>query len=336
MAGPKTTLPIAEGWIDLLQPRLGSEAVFANDDFFAPKERLINPEEPVFIPGKYDDHGKWMDGWESRRKRGDFATLAPDFCIVRLGRPGVVHALEIDTRNFTGNYPPRASVDCIVSEERVPAESAAWRPLVDAMDLHGDTRHPVPLITPQFVTHLRLNIHPDGGVARLRAYGRVTPPWGAEKPTKRIDLLAMENGAVPVAANNEHFGVLSNLTAPGDAVNMGDGWETRRRREEGHDWGILELASPGVIEEVIVDTSFFKGNYPDSCFLQGAAAAGLSRDELIDTAVQWPILLFEQKLSANAKHTFKDLASHEPITHVRLNIIPDGGVARLRLMGRVA
>lgn len=334
MAGAKTHLPIGEGWVDLLQPRLGSEAVFASDDFFAPKERLIDPAEPVFIPGKYDDHGKWMDGWESRRKRGDFATLAPDFCIVRLGRPGIVHGLEIDTRNFTGNYPPRASVDCIVSGEKIPDAKADWRPLVPVTDLKGDTRHPVRVPTPQYVTHLRLNIFPDGGVARLRAYGRVTPPWGANPPAKPVDLAAMENGALPVAANNEHFGALSNLTAPGNAANMGDGWETRRRREMGHDWGILELASPGVIEEIIVDTAHFKGNFPDRCCLQGAFVHGLSREELVKRAETWPILLGEQKLGADAKHVFKP-DPHQAINHVRLNIIPDGGVARLRLMGRV-
>lgn len=322
---------LATDQIDLLQPRLGSEAVFANDDFFAPKERLINPEEPVFISGKYDDHGKWMDGWESRRKRGP----GHDFCIVKLGHPGVVHAIEIDTRNFTGNYAPRASVDCIASDERVPGEGAPWRPIVPRTDLKGDSRHPIAIASPQFVTHLRLNIFPDGGVARLRAFGRVTPPWGAEKPKERADLGAMENGAVPIYANNEHFGRLANLTAPGGAANMGDGWETRRRREPGHDWGVLELASPGLIEEIIVDTSFFKGNYPDRCFLQAAPARGLSRDALITDSESWPIILTEQKLSANAQHAFSEIAAHGAVSYVRLNIIPDGGVARLRLMGRV-
>ncbi|GAM96804.1 allantoicase [alpha proteobacterium U9-1i] len=320
------------GLIDLLQPRLGSEAVFANDDFFAPKERLINPEEPVFVPGKYDENGKWMDGWESRRKRAP----GHDFCIVRLGRPGIVHALDVDTRNFTGNYPPRASVDCLVSDARVPGEDAAWRPLVEMMDLRGDSRHAIEVPSPQFVTHLRLNIFPDGGVARLRAYGRVTPPWRGEKPNTRVDLGAMENGAVPIYANNEHYGRLANITAPGAASNMGDGWETRRRREPGYDWGILELASPGTIDEIIVDTCFFKGNFPDRCFIQAAPMRDLSREALIAESEDWAIILPEQKLTANAQHVFKEILPHQAVAYVRLNILPDGGVARLRLFGRVA
>ncbi len=324
-------LSIADGWIDLLHPRLGSEAVYANDDFFAPKERLIDPAEPVFIPGKYDDNGKWMDGWESRRKR----VPGHDFCVVRLGRPGVVHALEIDTRHFTGNYPPRASVDFIVSSERNPGDDAGWQPLLAMMVLKGDARHPLIPPAPQFATHLRLNIFPDGGVARLRAYGRVRPPWGETGPAGRVDLLAMENGAAPVYANNEHFGRLANMTAPYPVRDMGDGWETRRRREPGHDWGVLELASPGVIEEVLVDTAFFKGNYPDRCSLQGANARGLARDALIKASENWPVILPEQKLSADAKHVFNNVVAHAPVSHVRLNIFPDGGVARLRLMGRV-
>jgi len=328
---------LATGLVDLLSPRLGSEAVFANDEFFAPKERLIDPAEPVFIPGKYDDHGKWMDGWESRRKRGDFSTLGPDYCVVRLGRPGIVHTLEIDTRNFTGNYPPRASVDWINSTERAPDASASWQPMGPIVDLRGDTRHPVSVSNPDTVTHLRLNIFPDGGVARLRAFGRVTPPWGASKPKKMVDLLAMENGAQPIHANNEHFGRLANLTLPGGSLNMGDGWETRRRRESGHDWGILQLASPGTIEEVTVDTAFFKGNYPDRCFLQGAPACGPSNESLSAESEHWPVLLPEQKLGADTEHRFKnEIAAHEPIAYVRFNIVPDGGVARLRLMGFVA
>ncbi len=324
-------LSIAQGWIDLLHPRLGSEAVFANDDFFAPKERLIDPTEPVFIPGKYDDNGKWMDGWESRRKR----VAGHDYCVVRLGRPGVVHALEIDTRHFTGNYPPRASVDYIVSKERVPGDDAPWHGLVAMMLLKGDTRHPVAVETPRYATHLRLNIFPDGGVARLRAYGRVSPPWGESKPGERVDLLAMENGSAPVYANNEHFGRLANMTAPYPVRDMGDGWETRRRREPGNDWGVLELASPGVIEEVLVDTAFFKGNYPDRCSLQAGDARGLARDAVIKASESWPVILPEQKLSADAKHVFREIAAHGAVSHVRLNIFPDGGVARLRLMGRV-
>ncbi|MEI9886452.1 MAG: allantoicase [Rhizomicrobium sp.] len=317
-----------ENWVDLAQPRLGSEVVYATDDFFADKARLIDPAEPVFIPGKYDEDGKWMDGWESRRRRD----AGHDHCVVRLGNPGFVHGIVIDTSHFTGNYPPAASIDWCRSTEHIPSAKTKWLPLLGATALKGDDRLVLPLATAEAVTHLRLNIFPDGGVARLRVYGQVARKW---KAGERADLAAMENGALPVAANDEHFGRVSNMLAPGKARDMGDGWETRRRREPGHDWAIVALARPGRLDEIVVETTHFKGNYPDRCFIQAAGPSDLPRDSLIAQSLYWPVLLPEQKLSANSDHHFKaQIVKHEPVKFVRLNIVPDGGVARLRLWGR--
>jgi allantoicase len=316
-------MDISQGWIDLAQPRLGTEVVYANDEFFAAKERLIDPAEPVFIPGKFDDHGKWMDGWETRRRR----VPGHDWCVIKLGKPGLVRGIEIDTRFFTGNYPPHASINVCVSGARVP-DDIAWRPFVAKTSLQGDSRLPLAVSTAEPVTHLRLNIFPDGGVARLRVWGRIAKAFA---PGERIDLAAMENGALPVACSDEHFGKLSNMTAPGKARDMGDGWETRRRREPGHDWAIVRLAAPGTIEKLLVDTNHFKGNYPDRCFIQAAPA-----DASVADAENWPVILPEQKLSADSEHVFEsEVAPHGPVALLRLNIIPDGGIARLRAFGRV-
>ena len=317
-------LDIAKGWIDLADPRLGTQVVFANDDFFADKSRLIQREEPVFIVGKYDDHGKWMDGWESRRRR----VPGHDHCVIKLGRPALIRGFEIDTRFFTGNYPPAASIDVCVSDDVIPPDSA-WRPLVPRTDLKGDSRLAVPAHTDTPVTHVRLNIFPDGGVARLRIYGQIVGDFatGAE-----IDLAAMVNGALPVVTNNEHFGKLAFMLQPGRSVNMGDGWETRRRREPGHDWAIVRLAATGTIDRFLVDTNHFKGNYPDRCSIQGAPDGA----DLAD-AENWPLLLAEQKLAADTEHFFeKEILPHAPVRTLRLNIFPDGGIARLRAFGRVA
>jgi allantoicase len=314
-------------WVDLAQPRLGGEVVFATDEFFAAKERLIDPAEPVFLPGKYDANGKWMDGWEGRRRRD----AGHDACIVRLGKPGVIHGIEIDTRYFTGNYPPAASIEWCHSRARHPM--VGWQLLVPSTALKGNDRLFLAIAMPEAVTHLRLNIFPDGGVARLRVYGQVMRDWTAGE---RADLAAMENGALPVAANDEHFGRVSNMLAPGKARDMGDGWETRRRREPGHDWSIVKLARPGRIEEVVVDTNHFKGNYPDRCFIQAIGASALPKESLITQSMYWPVLLPEQKLSADSEHRFTaEIAKHDPVQFVRLNIIPDGGVARLRMWGTV-
>ena len=319
--------------INLAQPRLGAEVVHATDDFFADKARLIDPAEPVFIPGKYDENGKWMDGWESRRKRGP----GHDWCVIRLGVPGLVAGFEIDTRHFTGNYPPGAEIEVCRSVGAMPNDESGWTRVTPRLALNGNDRVYVPIEHGEPVTHIRLNIFPDGGVARLRVWGRVAKDWSTVDCDKRLDLLAMENGGRGIIANDEHYGCIENLTAPGRGVNMGDGWETRRRREPGHDWAILELGTSGIIDEVIVDTAHFKGNYPDRCFLQAAAKASGGPEEIAAAAEGWPVLLPEVKLAADAVHTFRDeLADLGAVRFVRLNIIPDGGVSRLRLIGRPA
>jgi len=317
--------------VNLAQPRLGAEVVFATDDFFADKARLIDPAEPRFIPDKYDENGKWMDGWESRRKRTD----GHDWCVIRLGVPGLVAGFEVDTRHFTGNYPPGAEIELCRSGERVPA--GGWTRVTGRLALNGDDRAYFPVEHDEPATHVRLNIFPDGGVARLRVWGRVAKDWSSVDPDTPIDLLAMENGGRGIIANDEHYGRIENLTAPGRGVNMGDGWETRRRREPGHDWAVLELGAPGRIEEVVVDTAHFKGNYPDRCFLQAAAGASGSPEEIAAASEGWPVLLPEAKLAADKVHVFRDgLADLGAIRFVRLNIVPDGGVSRLRLIGRIA
>ena len=267
-------------YVDLAQPRLGAEVVYATDDFFADKARLIDPAAPVFIPGKYDDNGKWMDGWESRRKR----TPGHDWCVVRLGAQGLIAGFEIDTSHFTGNYPPGAEIEVCRSAKAVPGDDAGWTKVTPRLALNGNDRVYVPIDHSAPVTHVRLHIFPDGGVARLRVWGRVDKDWSAVAADTRLDLLAMEHGGRGIIANDEHFGRVENLTAPGRGVDMGDGWETRRRREPGHDWAILELGASGHIDEIVIDTAHFKGNYPDRCFLQ--AAPSLPRRSCVELMFQ--------------------------------------------------
>ena len=319
-------------YVDLAQPRLGSEVVYATDDFFADKSRLIAPEPPVFIAGKYDENGKWMDGWESRRKR----VPGHDWCVIRLGVPGVVAGFEVDTSHFTRNYPPGAMLEVARSDDTVPPDDA-WIAVTGRLDLNGDERVFVPVEHDAQVTHVRFHIYPDGGVARLRVWGRVMPDWSRLGPEETIDLLATANGGRGVAANNEHYGMVANLTAPGRGVNMGDGWETRRRREPGHDWAVLELGALGQVKEITVDTAHFKGNYPDRCSIQAAPDAQGSPEEIAAQADTWPVLLPEVKLQADTVHVFyAELAKLGPVKFIRLNIFPDGGISRLRVVGTLA
>lgn len=317
-------------WVRLEQPRLGSRAVYATDEFFAPKERLIEPQDPVFIEGKFDDHGKWMDGWESRRKR----TEGYDYCIIRLGIPGIVHGFDIDTSHFTGNYPPSASIDACVSDATVPDQHAEWHELLPAVDLQGDAHHLLAVENDAVFTHLRLNIYPDGGVARLRVYGEVRPEWGRADASELIDLFAIEHGGRAVLCSDQHYGSKHNLNLAGRGANMGDGWETARRRTAGNDWAILRLGHPGRIEKVEIDTAHFKGNYPDRAELRAALVD--DEGDLESASAKWPVLLPESKLDMDKQHYFADtLQDVGVVSHVRLNIFPDGGVSRVRLYGKI-
>ena len=314
-------------WIRLEQPRLGTRVTHASDEFFAAKERLIQPADPVFIADKYDDHGKWMDGWESRRRR----TPGHDSCVIRLGVPGVVHGFDIDTRYFTGNFPPQASIDACTGDDDVP--ESGWTEIVPRTDLDGDAHNFVPVSDRNTWSHLRLNIYPDGGVARLRVYGEVRAELEAGAGV--VDLFALKNGGRALAASDEHYGSMHNLNLPGRGTNMGDGWETARRRGPGNDWVIAALGRPGIVERVEVDTAHFKGNYPDRVSVEAALLA--RHDEAMPDSKRWQTLLPESKLQMDQQHYFeKELATLGPVSHVRLSIYPDGGVSRLRLVGRVA
>ena len=318
-------------WVRLEQPRLGSCVVYATDDFFAAKERLIEPRDPVFIDGKFDDHGKWMDGWESRRKR----SAGYDHCIVRLGIPGVVHGVDIDTSFFTGNFPPSASIDACVSAATIPGEGAGWQELLPPVDLQGDAHHLLAIDNDNAFTHLRLNIFPDGGVGRLRIYGEVRPDWDKVDRTEVIDLFAIEHGGRAILCSDQHFGTKHNLNFAGRGVNVGDGWETARRRTPGNDWVVLRLGHPGHIDKVEIDTAHFKGNYPDRAELRAARIT--DERELESVSAQWPVLLPEHKLDMDMQHLFSDtLQDVGVVSHVRLNIFPDGGISRVRLYGTIA
>ena len=320
-------------YVNLADPRLGAQALAASDEFFAPKERMLSPEPAVFIPGKYDEHGKWMDGWETRRKR----TSGYDWCTLKLARPGKIKGVDIDTSHFTGNFPPAASLEAACLPAGATPDSATqWTEIVPSTTLAGNSHHYLEVTDSGVYTHLRLNLYPDGGVARLRVYGQPQVDWSGAKAGESVDLAAMENGAYVVAVNNQHFGAASTLLMPGRGVNMGDGWETRRRREPGNDWAIIALARPGTVMKIEVDTAHFKGNYPDRCSIQAAHVAGGTDSSLVTQAMFWPVLLDEQKLDMDKQHVFEtELAALGPVTHVRFNIFPDGGVSRLRLWGRV-
>ena len=269
-----------------------------------------------------------MDGWESRRKR----VTGHDHCIIRLCA-GTIHGVDIDTSHFTGNYPPQASIDVCRSDSD-PGADTQWLSLIPKTSLKGDSHHFLPVQDRGIWTHARLNIFPDGGVARLRVYGVAHCDWSVRGSDEWVDLAAMVRGGRALDCNDMHFGHMSNLIAPGHGLNMGDGWETRRRREPGNDWVILKLGHPGQIHRVEVDTAFFKGNYPSKCSLYGLHAPDASDEQIKADSSDWVEILPPVELGPDRMHLFeKEIVDAGTVSHVRFDIYPDGGVSRLRLFG---
>jgi allantoicase len=333
------------GLVDLAAEAFGGRALHASDDFFAGVENMLKPGRGVFIEGKFTERGKWMDGWESRRKRGG----GHDHAIVALGACGEVLGLDIDTHHFVGNHPPFAAVEGVLAPRDATVEQLAhapWRSLLVQSPLRPDAQN---LFAPERigpVSHVRLSIFPDGGVARFRVFGRVQGALAAGDPYEDprdadttahvapdwIDLAALRNGALALACSDAFFGPMNNLLLPGRADNMGGGWETRRKRQPGHDYILIQLAARGRIRQAEVDTHHFRGNYPDRCAIEVIDAPGARITDLI-AATAYSALVPETKLSASTRHFVTPRGPDVLATHARLNIYPDGGVSRLRLWG---
>ncbi|XP_044742781.1 allantoicase-like [Chrysoperla carnea] len=362
---------------ELCSQRNGGKILFATDDWFAPAECMLSDDEPVFKVGLYTECGKWMDGWETRRKR----IAGNDWCIIKLGVPGVIHGFDIDTCFFTGNYAPRFSIQAARFDDNeilpIPSRDEdmlgkacttedieqmkclqldQWTELIPIKPLNAgieETRHNYFEIDSNEVwTHLRLNIFPDGGIARLRVYGEARPSFESVVG-KEIDLLSMKNGGVCKGYSNAHFGHPRNLIRPGKGVNMGDGWETARRLDRppilecddkgcltlpGSEWALFRLGYMGTVNRLEVDTNHFKGNFPDSIKIEGAIMKSTrewNNRALAQTT--WKTILPQTKLLPHHLHEFdkEDCQSQGPFTHVRISIAPDGGVSRVRIFGQV-
>jgi allantoicase len=325
--------------VDLASERLGGAVLYANDEFFAPKENLLKQAAAVWKEGEYTERGKWMDGWETMRRRSPRLDEEFDWCIVRLGTSGRIRGVKVDTSFFRGNFPSHCSIDACTADgnpdvSALVSGATRWTEILPKSDLQGDSENDFKIEFPERVTHIRLKIFPDGGVARLRVYGDVLPDWDAiKRRDSEIDLAAVENGGTVPLASDMFFGHRINLIMPGRAMNMSDGWETKRRRGPGHDWCIIKLGTIGRLTRAEVDTSHFKGNYPDSCSIDVARADNGASLESLD----WKELLSNTRLQPHTRHVFeKELAAVGDVTHARLNVFPDGGVSRLRLYGRIA
>lgn len=318
-------------WLpDLANRRVGGAVVAVSDEFFADRENLIKPEPPVHRPHTFTPKGQEYDGWETRRRRG--GPDDHDWAIVRLGIPGRVRAVVVDTAFFAGNYPPHVSIEgCGVEgyPDGTELVDADWSVVVPRRAIRGDTRNVVPVDSPWRYTHLRLRIYPDGGVARLRVHGEAIydPRWLADVP---VDLAALVTGGRVVGCSDRFFAPPDNMLLPGPPLVMSDGWETARRRDGGHDWAVIRLAAPVVPRVLEIDTTHFKGNAPDHVTVTGIDG----RYPVAERDAPWLPVLPSVPLRPDTPHRFRVTGDHV-LTHLRLHVYPDGGIGRFRVYGHI-
>lgn len=324
------------GTIDLASSELGGEAVLCSDDFFAGMANLLKPESAVFLPDEYTERGKWMDGWESRRKR----TPGHDWCLIKLGAAGRIRGVDIDTAYFMGNHPPFASLDACFAPGASAEElrdQVGWTPVLEQVGLRRGSQNLASVRSDEVWTHVRLNIFPAGGVARLRVYGEPARgvsealPLGSDGAPQQLDLAALARGGCALACSDMFFSSMNNLLLPARATNMGQGWETRRSRPPGKDWVIVRLGDPGLLDSIEIDTNHFCGNYPDRCAVDGLYWPGAPPHALTRSS-EWREIVPSTKLGAHAQQLLP-VDEAGPWTHVRLRIVPDGGVSRMRVLG---
>ncbi|GAA1366371.1 allantoicase [Streptomyces beijiangensis] len=319
--------------VDLADRRLGAGVIAANDEFFAERENMLIPEPAHFDPERFGHKGKIMDGWETRRRRGVSAGQPHpteddhDWALVRLGAPGVIRGIVVDTAHFRGNYPQAVSVEATSvagspSPDDLLSADVKWTTLVPRTAVGGHAANGFEVGVEQRFTHLRVNQHPDGGIARLRVYGEVAPDpaWLAALGT--FDVAALENGGQVEDASDRFYSPATNTIQPGRSRKMDDGWETRRRRDKGNDWIRYRLVAQAEIRAVEIDTAYLKGN-----------SAGWAALSLRDGGTgEWTEVIARTRLQPDTNHRF---VLPVPVvgTDVRVDIYPDGGISRLRLFG---
>lgn len=322
--------------VDLISSAIGGHVLSFSDQWFAEASNLLTPTPPIRIPGKMVYSGAWYDGWETRRHNP-----APfDYVIIRLGvASGIIEGIEIDTTFFTGNHAPAISVEgCFsISDEEVVAWAGSrggWETIVGIKECGPSQRFAWKLFEPvkKEYTHVRLNMYPDGGISRFRLFGHAVPIF-PESRDAIFDLAAVQNGGVAVSCSDQHFGTKDNLLLPGRGTDMSDGWETARSRGRGHiDWAIIRLGAPGSITKLVVDTAHFRGNYPEKVRVQGIQWTGDGNPSA--SAEGWLDLIETSKCCPDLEHEFLPLVREMVFTHVKLIIVPDGGVKRLRVFGQ--
>lgn len=311
--------------IDLASHAFGGRLLEASDEAFSPAERLLAAEPPVpRRPGE-----RRRDAWETRRRRGE---PGHDWAIVRLGMRGLLRRVVVDLSHAGADRPESCALEAvdlpgdpnIVELVRDPHR---WTSVVPrTMLADGPNHFGVPPGAP--ATHARIVVYPDGAVARLRCLGEPVPPDGLLERGKAVDLAAVASGARVVDCSDAGGSSPNRmLGAPG---GFPEGWLTGRRRAPGHEWAVVRLAGAGIVERLVIDASGFRGEAPEAVSVHGLLSPGADRETLRSS--RWETIVPEFPLGAK-RHELGGLPAAGPFSHLRLDLLPDGGVTRFSAFG---
>ncbi|ODV89554.1 hypothetical protein CANCADRAFT_140644 [Tortispora caseinolytica NRRL Y-17796] len=319
-------------YTDVVGQKVGGSVISVSDEWFAEAANLLKPNPPVSHKGQFSFTGAVFDGWETRRHNPDH-----DWVIIKTGvNSATIRGVEVDTGFFDGNHAPEIDVEATFLKPNEDIKNAKWIKVIDRHECGPAQRHHfiLPSETNEAYTHVRLNMYPDGGIGRFRVWGRPVVVLPEDK-NAIIDFAAVANGGQAISCSDQHFGTIDNLLLPGRGKDMGDGWETKRSRGKDHiDWAIIRLGAPTIPDHLLIDTAHFRGNFPKQVKVEGLYSTEAEDPTVDDT--RWNTLLDPQDCKADAEHVFKDLKTTDKITHVKLIIIPDGGVKRIRVFGKIA
>ncbi|KAG0373983.1 Allantoicase [Mortierella sp. AD032] len=317
---------VIEKYTELASSAKGGKVLETSDELFGEGFHLIQDGPAIEDKNRETESGFWKDGWETRRHNKDTHHTA----IIQLAFAGTIAGFDIDTSFFDGSHPSYASVEACLIVKGIK-DTYEWKQVLPKVPLNGNSHHFYGIeATDEVYTHLKLNMYPDGGIARLRVYGNVSPIFPEEKTV--FDLASLANGARVIKTSDDRYGKPANIILPTAGVNTRDGWQTRRSRVKGHhDWVEIKLGATGLLETLQVDTTHFRGNNPDFVSLDACASA--YNDVQYDPEVQWVSLLSKSEVHADKKNVFDLEKTGDSYTHVRLNIFPDGGISRLRVFG---
>ncbi|KAF2268397.1 Allantoicase [Lojkania enalia] len=321
-------------YIDLISAPLGSSILSFSDEWFAAATNLITPTPPVRKPGVFTHAGAWYDGWETRRHNQEPA----DWVVIRLGvASGKIAGVEIDTAFFNGNHAPEIAIEGTFSTDGDEVKKKAysgWEVVLSKQKCGPSQRHAWLLekLSDKPYTHVRLLMFPDGGIARFRLYGVAVPVF-PESAEEIFELSAAVMGGVAISCSDQHFGTKDNLLLPGRGKDMGDGWETKRTRGPHVDWAIVRLGAKGEVDHIVIDTAHFRGNFPQKI----QVFAGEFEQDPKHDDTDWVEILEPQKSGPDKEHEYREELKDvkgKKYTHMKLIIIPDGGVKRFRVFGK--